>query len=376
MIDDKNLKKENLNDGSIDPEKKQVKNPVFNVHRMPKGYKSGRFENIIKKNDSVDNFSGSVLGEKNQQEKKHQGKKIGFLIVFFGVIIVAFLAYAVFSYIKNPQNFSLKMPSFSFLSNIGKTDNDIVNQEPKNDNNVSGEDIIDEQSSEQNEIDELPFIDETDVASSSDIVDINTPDENNTTTEENIDQDDVVMFDSFSDTDGDGLNDDEESLLGTNNISVDSDSDGYDDLTELTNLYNPAGQGSISINSNIDKYSNGSFSYDIFYPKKFEIKALSDGTSVIFLIDDNSFIQVLVEKNEDKKNIESWYFSRFFEVADSLSVIEKEGWSGVYSPDFYSFYLTDDKKENVYSIVYSFPENKMASYYNIFRMMINSFKLK
>lgn len=375
MIDDKNLKKENSGDSSVDSEKKQIKNPVFNVHRMPKGYKSGRFETTVKKSDSANNFSGSVLEEKNQQEKKHQGKKIGFLIVFFGVIIVAFLAYAVFSYVKDPQNFSLKMPSFSFLSNINKTNNNIVNEELEN-KNVSEENIVEEQSNKQDEIDELPFIDETDVASSSDIINTDTSDETNTTTEENINQDDVIMFDSFSDTDGDGLNDDEESLLGTNNISVDSDSDGYDDLTELTNLYNPAGQGAISINQNIDKYSNSSFSYDIFYPKKFEIKALSDGTSVIFLIDDSSFIQVLVEKNEDKKNIESWYFSRFFEVADSLSVIEKEGWSGVYSPDFYSFYLTDDKKENVYSIVYSFPENKMASYYNIFRMMINSFKLK
>ncbi|MBI4142681.1 hypothetical protein HY480_02290 [Candidatus Uhrbacteria bacterium] len=41
------------------------------------------------------------------------------------------------------------------------------------------------------------------------------------------------------DTDGDGLTDAEENVIGTNVRAKDTDGDGYDDRTELLNLYNP-----------------------------------------------------------------------------------------------------------------------------------------
>lgn len=378
-MEEKEAKKENLSNSDFDSEKKQIKEPVFNVHKMPKGFKSGRFDNRFNSKedgkDLIDKSQNTVFQEKSKEEKKHHGKKAGLLIVFFGVLLVIFLVYAVISYIKNPNDFSLKLPSFKLDLNKNMQSDRQENEALKNSESSLKNDNIVQKTDEETQLSSSSegFVFETEEFE--EMENINEEIKTSTNTDEFI-GDDLIMSDSFVDTDIDGLNDEEESLLGTSQINVDTDGDGYDDLTELINLYNPSGSGDISNNQNIDRYSNNLFPYSIFYPKKFEIKALSDGSSVIFLISDDSFMQVLVEKNEDKKDIASWYFSRFFEVVNSDSIINKDVWSGVYSPDFYSFYLTDEKKENVYSIIYSFPENKAATYYNVFRMMINSFKLK
>ncbi|MCK5413130.1 MAG: DUF4215 domain-containing protein [Candidatus Pacebacteria bacterium] len=51
----------------------------------------------------------------------------------------------------------------------------------------------------------------------------------------------VIMIDS----DGDGLPDDIEKRIGTDPYKTDSDDDGFDDLTEIKNGYNPKGEGSL-----------------------------------------------------------------------------------------------------------------------------------
>lgn len=363
-------KKSNNDLGSED---KKIREPVFNVHKMPKGYKAGRFESEAAKNN---NKNLSVLEEKKHQEKKHHSKKTGFLIVFIGLIVIVFLLYSVFSYIKNPEGFSIKLPSFNFATEKDNKEKIIEEVEKIDSNNII------ENSGTVEETDDDLVIIEFDNTEENVLIEENldnniaTSTEDFATTTEDSFNEEVVMSDYFIDTDNDGLNDEEEIIFSTNSINMDTDNDGYDDLTEILNLYNPAGMGDLLQNESIQSYKNLAFNYNVFYPKQFELKALSDGTSAIFLIDDQSFLQVLVEKNSDKKNIEDWYFSRFFETVDSSLIVDKNGWSGVYGEDFYSFYLTDDKKENVYSIIYSFPENKAATYYNVFRMMINSFELK
>lgn len=60
--------------------------------------------------------------------------------------------------------------------------------------------------------------------------------------------DDVVADDKIIeiDSDSDGLLDDEESLLGTDKFKSDTDDDGYSDLAEIKNGYNPLGEGKTS----------------------------------------------------------------------------------------------------------------------------------
>lgn len=367
--------KQNFNTNSEDltKENKKVREPDFIIHRMPKGYKSGRFDLVSNSKKSL-----SVLEEKNYEEKKHHSKKTGFLIIFFGVLVVIFLIYLIFSYLKT-GSLSLKMPSFN-TSFLTKKSREI---EVKNDNQESPE-LLDDDAEKQLtentasdpiiiEFDEDLDNNLNDTENESEQTDLDVKGENINTEDEGAEN--IISPIYFVDTDGDGLSDEEELIFSTSPINVDSDGDGYDDLTEILNLYNPTGAGDLLQNESIEKYNNSSFSYSVYYPKQFELKNLSDDSSAIFLINDQSFLQILVEKNEAKKSIEEWYMSRFFESVDPSLLINKNGWSGVYGTDFYSFYLTDDKKEYIYSIVYTFPENTAAVYSNIFKMMINSFKL-
>lgn len=49
----------------------------------------------------------------------------------------------------------------------------------------------------------------------------------------------------YADTDGDGLSDFMEGMIGTDMNKADTDGDGYSDMTELENDYNPLGEGDI-----------------------------------------------------------------------------------------------------------------------------------
>lgn len=60
-----------------------------------------------------------------------------------------------------------------------------------------------------------------------------------------------------ADNDQDGLPNDLETALGANPNSPDSDQDGYNDLLELNNNYNPAGAGRLPIDNNFTKQNLG-----------------------------------------------------------------------------------------------------------------------
>ena len=329
------MKKDNKNqEGS--PEKKEA---VFNIHKMPKGYKFGRFESHEERPD------GKSTGTSHKKSKK-----IGFLIIIFGIIFVLFLAYLMFSYIQNP--------SFQLFSGRDRT----IEVE---------ESVTPPLSLDEDEPDPVDIIEEDieEVIDDENIVDDFIEEDL-----EDLAEEDILAF--FIDSDSDGLSDTEEALLGTDPLNSDSDSDGYGDLEELLNLYNPAGEGRLIENENIEEHANQSFSYSLLYPASWDLRSLSDDSSVIFSIDDNSFIQVLVESNDSGLDIKSWYASRFFEnIADSR-IIKKNNWEGVFSGDGLAFYLSSSNSNNIYTLFYSFPSGQTGSYINIFNMMINSFQFK
>ena len=58
-----------------------------------------------------------------------------------------------------------------------------------------------------------------------------------------------------TDSDKDGLADELEKVLGTNEVKMDTDDDGFDDKAELENGFNPAGEGKWS-SAPAEKYKN------------------------------------------------------------------------------------------------------------------------
>ena len=326
--------------------KANVPEPVFKVHRMPKGYKSGRFESSA--------FSSSPSKEKSSGGSN---KKVGLLIISLGSITVVFLIYIIISYLSQPD-FSLG-GIFKF-----KSSNTAVKPSPV---------VLNEKEpaiSLINEEEPVVIEEEEDLELDLDI------EEDLIIDEENNMEEEVEVSVSFLDSDGDGLSDQEEVLIGTNPLESDSDGDGYDDFTEVSNLYNPLGSGLLKDNRNIQELQDDNLVYSVLYPSSLEPSISNDGHNTLFFLDDNSFIQILLEENEGQQNITSWYGSRFFSFIDNSEIIEKDTWSGFYTSDGSSFYLGDHDRKYVFTILYNFPENQNPLYMNIFKMMINSFQLK
>ena len=67
----------------------------------------------------------------------------------------------------------------------------------------------------------------------------------------------LSISDTLLDTDQDGLNNNLENAIGTNPEKNDTDEDGYDDLTEITNNYNPLTNEKINIDLNFTKNNLG-----------------------------------------------------------------------------------------------------------------------
>ncbi|MFH1427055.1 MAG: hypothetical protein ABIG60_00810 [Patescibacteria group bacterium] len=176
------------------------------------------------------------------------------------------------------------------------------------------------------------------------------------------------------DMDFDGLNDQEELLLGTNSALADSDNDGYTDLEEIENLYNPNGGNQLIDNSNISQYSNLTFSYQIYYPISWEKISVSGDESILFKSSDNHFIQVIVQPNANEEPIEDWYKEQFSESnISSDRIINQTAWRGVESLDGLNIYITDSEQQYVYVISYSPETADELIYKNIFAMMVKSF---
>jgi hypothetical protein len=179
------------------------------------------------------------------------------------------------------------------------------------------------------------------------------------------------------DSDRDGLNDNEELLLGTNSSSSDSNGNSYADLTEINNNYNPAGSGRLIANSNLATYTNSVIGYEILYPKSWLLKSLNNDATAIFTMPDDSLIQISVQDNPDNAGILSWYESSFPGVTVAYDKLKStDTWDGVWGEDNLNFYLTDKKHNNIFVISYVPVVNNYIAYPNVFKLMINSLLIK
>jgi|GEM_PF-1191670 len=190
-----------------------------------------------------------------------------------------------------------------------------------------------------------------------------------------------IEFKSGSDSDSDGLTDKEEELLGADSEKADSDADGYSDLSELNNFYNPAGAGRLAENAGIKKYSDASFNFEILYPAGWS-EEKSGGQAIILRSPDNHFLQALIQPNAEKEDIEAWYLKQFDITAvpddwktEKETLDGKTVWQGIKSPDGLTMYLTGADKEYIYVLTYSPGEGRTLEYLNIFNMVIASFTL-
>lgn len=178
------------------------------------------------------------------------------------------------------------------------------------------------------------------------------------------------------DADKDGLFDLEEALFGTNSKNSDTDQDGFSDLNELKNLYNPAGSGKLIVNSGIKKFSNNSKVYSLYYPGAWEPNQIGEGESVIFKIDNEQFIQVIFTKLLDAKTLEDWYKEQFgVNIVPADRVVYKKGWNGIKNEEGLIYYLSKPDSPLIFTVNYNTQESVLF-YFNVFEMIINSLELE
>ena len=187
----------------------------------------------------------------------------------------------------------------------------------------------------------------------------------------------VATVGPITDTDGDGLSDQEEAIFGTDINNVDTDGDGYTDGAEVAGLYNPIGAGKLTADSNIATYKSSKFKYSLLYPKAWKVQGLGNGETEMFSLDENTFIQVVYQPNVAKQDILSWYQEQFPDTTiTSTDLISKNGWQGLYHIDKKVFYLTDNARNSIFAISYV-PENESDwNLHNIFELAVNSFMIQ
>lgn len=111
---------------------------------------------------------------------------------------------------------------------------------------------------------------------------------------------------STTDTDKDGLSDALEDSIGTDKTKEDSDSDGYNDMTEVINRYNPLGAGRLALNNNFASRLSGRFFLQV--QRRGELWFIADGKRVLITNDadpywfKNNFAQKITEKEWQTKN--------------------------------------------------------------------------
>lgn len=291
----------------------------------------------------------------------HNVKHIGLLILFFGVIMLIAGLGGLYYYLDKTDFFGNKAPVVEIKEENTKTEEPVKTEE-KTVEETSGQ----EQIPETNEAVAEQSTTTIEIATTSE-EQVNTVATSTAVTELKTDQD----------TDGDGLTDLEETLLNTNPAAYDSDGDTFADLAELKGLYNPAGNGKIIVNPNIEKYSNEKFRYSLYYPKTWNNSSLTDNDSVIFQIPNGQFMQVIVQPNIEKTSLEDWYKKQFGEYSlKPEQIILKKGWAAIKNDDGMVYYLMNSNNENIFTINYSPGITNTISYRNIFDMMVMSLELK
>lgn len=290
---------------------------------------------------------------RNQTVKQHGAKNAGLAIIIGGIAVLLIVSAALYY--------------FLFV----KLNTAVVKEQ-----NSVAENIIEKQPAAPVEIPEdlsATGTDQTTLPSGDEII---AADEATTTQEKNLEETDISLK-IGADGDNDGLTDVEEIILNSDSLAADTDGDGYLDGSELVNLYNPAGAGKLAENSSIAVYENKTFFYDLLYPSTWQMSVNGGDDSLMFKTGDNQFIQIIVQPNVNKQNLNEWYMEQVgvLKIEES-NIISGDGWAGIKSPDGLNLYLMDSKQNYIFSLTYNLGGGTVLEYFNIFQMMIKSFNLK
>jgi hypothetical protein len=315
---------------------------------------------VIEKQIQLDNIAIHTMPERfrHQTVKVDDAKKTGLIIIGGGLVFLILVSSVMYYYLFKKPKVITETQTPDIV--VNQPSEQIPEETPKDQNNTNSE---------------------TGLATSTGLSTLPTEETLATTTatstEESIEENLSVGLTPGLDSDNDSLTDAEEILLGTSTSTPDTDGDSYLDGPEVLNVYNPLGLGKLTADPNIVPYINNAFNYSLLYLKSWQSSVNGGDDSVMFKSNDNEFIQVIVQPNVNKQLLDQWY-------EDQLSVtsindsdrISGSGWQGIMNPDGLTIYLTNAKRDYIFTLTYNPGENNILEYQNIFMMMVKSFMLK
>lgn len=204
-----------------------------------------------------------------------------------------------------------------------------------------------------------------------------------TTTEPDLSIDQpAIILELATDTDRDGLTDIEESIIGTSATRPDSDSDGFTDAKELANGYSPVAPGEAKlVDDDFVSFFYTDFSNDNFIIlgiKDWTVNSISTLKQLRITINTGETIKISVLDNIDDISALNWYLQENPDAALSdIETIElADDFVGLISADGSKAYLTNQRRDKIYAFEYLVDgQDNIFRYPNLFRMIVNSFKL-
>lgn len=183
---------------------------------------------------------------------------------------------------------------------------------------------------------------------------------------------------STVDTDGDGLTDAEEPLVGCDPAKADTDGDTYADGLEVEKGFDPAKAGAALLqnSASLATYTSTRFGYTVRYPAAWLAKARdAEGSEVIFSGAGAEFIEVLVVDNPEHLSAPAWYAKQVPGTPitpEQVPTFTSGTLTWALSFDGLNAYLTTD--QYLITLSYNIGDSTQASFYHLFRAMASLFQ--
>jgi hypothetical protein len=187
-----------------------------------------------------------------------------------------------------------------------------------------------------------------------------------------------ILLGSGTDLDNDGLTDAEEELYGTDPAKPDTDGDGYDDSTEVYNLYAPTvpAPARLITTKTIEEFTNPKFNYQLYYPSTWAKGNVDqDYRDMLFSTITGENIEIRVFDREQNQSFDDWFGKwapdqSLGSLKDFKTVFKGAGRS---RNDNLVYYFEDDR--SIYVILYHVTNSSVVNYREVMSMIARSFRI-
>jgi hypothetical protein len=178
-----------------------------------------------------------------------------------------------------------------------------------------------------------------------------------------------------SDTDSDGLTDDEENLIYKSDPNKsNSDGDSFVDLNEVLNMFDPANPDPAVLidNPGITSYGNTAYGIEIYRPSSWTVREILSERAVHFTAPTGEVVEVTVFSKEEDQPLMQWYNSQPKTGTNGQveSGTNKKGYEQVISSNRRVIYVSDGT--TVVMLDYKLVEELEIRYRVTLTMMANS----